>query len=111
MFGRPTPKSIADDDVTFSGRLTPREVRLAEGDPDGDAGEPEMRERRFPGMAGAPGESQKKDPNPGDPEKEEPPEKAGEAVIDVLRGIAGESMSIPPSEKVDLGENEDNGSV
>jgi hypothetical protein len=60
-------------------RDMPRDERLAEGDPEGDAGEPDTSDRRFAGgRAGAIGDSQKNEPRPGEPEKDAAPEKDGD---------------------------------
>lgn len=71
------PNSIALD-TAFS--LALKEVRLAEGEPEGEEGEPTS-DLRFPG--GNAGDSQKNEPRPGEPEKE-----------DATRDGAGESRSI-----------------
>lgn len=85
------PNSMTPDEMALS-RAPPREVRLAVGEPEGEAGESVTSDRRLPrGMAGGMGDSQKYDPSPGDPERE--PEK--ELERDPARlGREGESTSI-----------------
>jgi hypothetical protein len=84
------PNSMTPDDTAFS-RAPPRDVRLAVGEPDGDAGESVTSDRRLlVGSAGGLGDSQKKEPRPGEPEREPDSELAKL----FLRLGAGESMSI-----------------
>jgi hypothetical protein len=116
VLGRPLvpPKSIADEEATLSMfLLRPSEVRLADGEPDGDPGEPVSRLRRFEGCkaAGWAGESQKKEPKPGEPLKEFEPENDGEGgTVDLRRADAGESTSMA-SLRDDLVLGESTGSV
>jgi hypothetical protein len=90
--------------VFSSGR--DKEARLADGEPEGDEGDPEAKDRRFvgPTTGGAIGDSQNQSPNPGEPSRVADSEEAsGVPVIEGLRGGYGESMSIE-SEKLDLGD-------
>lgn len=108
MFERLLPKSAALDEATLSmGRFRPKDARLAEGELDGEAGDESTRLRRFAGgrAVGAAGESQKKEPSPGEPLKPLTLLGAGEGTMAGLR-TAGESMSIPFSSigVVDRGE-------
>lgn len=95
--------SIAPELETARSMFRVKDVRLAEGEPEGDAGELDTRDRRFVGFrAGAMGESQKKSPKPGEPEPNDAgPPNAGEPfTADARReGNAGESMSIPASDE------------
>lgn len=103
------PKSIGPDDTVLSSmRELPRDVRLAEGDPEGDAGDSVIKGRLLPGAGagGGIGDSQKNEPNPGEPEKELAPENEGDRLVVALRaGCAGESMSMLLSpDTLDLGD-------
>jgi hypothetical protein len=101
------PKSIAEDEAVLFSMIRvdkPYDARLAEG----EEGEPETRDRRLVvWAAGAAGDSQKKDPSPGDPEKEAEPEKAGDCCIEGRREVGlGESTSMPKSLSLDVDEVE-----
>ena len=84
------PKSMPPVvDVFSSGRES--EARLADGEPEGDAGESEARDRRLVGGMAAPaiGESQNQSPSPGEPPKDDGPAADGVPDIDGLVGRAG----------------------
>jgi len=114
LIGRPAvdPKSIADELAALSISRLPYEARFAEGD-DGEAGDPLIKLRRFAGgrAEGTTGDSQKNDPSPGDPEKEDAPENAGEAVAPERRRVVSRGESISMSESVALLGERDLGSV
>jgi hypothetical protein len=88
---------MADELFALSIPRGPYDARFADGD-DGDAGEPVTKLRRLAGgrTAGGAGDSQKKEPRPGEPEKDADPENAGDALLsEVRRGEGrGESTSI-----------------
>lgn len=96
------PNNIGPDETVLSNPLEPSDVLLAEGDPEGDAGDSVMSGRRLPaGSEGAAGDSQKNEPRPGEPLKELAPENDGDAPF---RG-KGESISmLLPCEELDLGD-------
>lgn len=77
------------------GLLRPKDARLAEGELDGEAGDESTKLRRLAGgrAAGAAGESQKKDPSPGEPLAPLTLLGAGEGATAGLR-TTGESMSM-----------------
>jgi hypothetical protein len=85
VLGLPLPNSIALDDAVFSMFLpaNPKEALFAEGD-EGDDGDPDVRLRRLAGgrAEGTPGDSQKNEPRPGDPLKDETPPNAGDCCVD-----------------------------
>lgn len=84
------PNSMTPDEIALS-RAPPRDVRLAVGEPVGEAGESVTRDRRLPvGCAGGLGDSQKNEPRPGEPEKE--PDREPARLF--LREEAGESRSM-----------------
>ena len=65
------PKSIPPVVLVFSSGRE-RDARLAEGEPEGDAGEPVASERRFGGgMPPVTGDSQNQSPRPGDASNDE----------------------------------------
>ena len=86
---------MAEELAALSISRLPYDARLAEGE-EGEDGEPLIRLRRFAGgrAVGALGESQKNDPRPGDPEKDEAPEKDGEATDGRRETSCGESTSM-----------------
>lgn len=97
-----------DEDAFSSGLPIPKDVRLAVGELDGEAGDDETRLRRLAAAsaAGPPGESQKKEPSPGDPSTDAGPLNVKgdcgtlnnlEPLAALVDGLQGESMSISSS--------------
>lgn len=60
------PNSIGPEETVLSIVREPREVRLADGEPEGEAGDSVMSGRRLLRAAAGAGDSWKNEPNPGE---------------------------------------------